>query len=205
MNTEKVIPKLGPGQASREESLQKIIKNQELVIRDLERKINTTATSGFPEKARYENEIIRLQKEVEFLGKKIIEMQTSTSQEKTSLQETIERLRASNESMKASVQREKGDIEKKMFALEETYKNKIDSLEGQISVYEEELSRLRSLTSQDPYERAIKETGKFSTITEELSKIAEVFTRRENEYKAVITHLESKYVKSFDLAYMLTL
>ena len=191
MQADKALNRSSHGQASREEALQKIIKNQELVVRDLERKLSANASGSFPEKARYENEIVRLQREVEFLGKKIMEMQNSNGQEKTVLNETLERYRSSNDLLKATIQTEKAETDKKLFTLEETYKSKIESLESQNEILEEELSRLRTVNSQDPYERMMKDSTKFSSITDELARIAEVFNKRESEYKAVIINLES--------------
>ena len=203
MQADKALNRGPQGQASREESLQKIIKNQELLVRDLERKMAASASGTFPEKARYENEIVRLQREVEFLGKKIMEMQNTYNQEKTVLNETLDRYRSSNDSLKSTIQTEKAHTDKKLYTLEETYKSKIETLESQAEIYEEELSRLRSVNSQDPYERMLKDSTKFASISDELARISDVFNKRESEYKSVIINLES--MKSLLLPSLLTI
>lgn len=57
---------------SREETLQKIIKNQELIIKDLENKVSNQSPSISPhQKAHFDNEIKKREIEIEQLQKKI--------------------------------------------------------------------------------------------------------------------------------------
>ena len=178
---------------TREEALQKIIKNQELTIRELENKLSDKISPLIPIKLKFETDIIKKDKENEYLNYKIQENMANFQNEKQQLTDLVNKSQITIETLKNISTKEKLDLEKKLFAIETTYKNKVILLENEKQKFIEDITTLKGMSNlyNEKKKKMQNDIINFNKLIEDLQRLNDVFQSREKEYKRQTELLKS--------------
>ena len=178
---------------TREEALQKIIKNQELTIRELENKLSDKISPLIPIKLKFETDIIKKDKENEYLNYKIQENMANFQNEKQQLTDLVNKSQITIETLKNISTKEKLDLEKKLFAIENTYKNKVILLENEKQKFIEDITTLKGMSNlyNEKKKKMQNDIINFNKLIEDLQRLNDVFQSREKEYKRQTELLKS--------------
>lgn len=158
---------------NREQSLQKIIQNQDIAIKDLEKKLNEkTEHLVLPLKMRYESEISLKTREINDLRSKLQEIHLQYNDEKVRYSSVIESNNSTNSTLQRQLEVEKEEFRNKSREYASTLKEQLDILtEENIKLYEEN-EKLRNdlikLTKEKTqFEMNIEEFNDYITIYKE--------------------------------------
>lgn len=180
-------PNTGTGTTNQDDKFRKIIKNQEMIIQDLERQLQKQK-GGF-DSAYYEHELAVKNKEIQALHNKVSEIQASYNKEKTLLAQFIEKYQGGLDGLKVTLDNERLKHEKKVVALEESHRAKIGALESENKMLISEIEQLRNAGSSENLANQAVENVR---VLDDLRKMNEFFLQKEGEYRAVVQHLKSK-------------
>lgn len=180
--------------SNREEALQKIVKNQEQIIRDLEGNIRKYKEKSDPDISRLEQELKLKDNEIELLTNKIRDIQSGYNQEKVLLNQYIEKSQGGFDNLKVMLSNEREKYDKKTSLLEENYKIKVASLENENRLLTEELIRLKGYYLKETDKKSSVQVDENIEMLEDLKRMNEIFVHNESEHKAIIQQLKSNIV-----------
>lgn len=164
---------------NREQSLQKILKNQEDTIKDLQQKLHEkTEHLILPLKMRYESEISLKNRELNDLKTKISELQIVYNDEKMRLSSAIETNHSTNTTLQRQLEAERESFQIKSKEYE-------SSLKAQIEILTEENERI--------FEENEKLRDNLINLTQERGD-AEILFENYNDFQALYKEKEANFL-----------